>query len=155
LGLSAGEIAPACAAMRDAASGRARELDGFLVQEMISDGIEMILGFVRDAQLGPAVLVGLGGIAAELIGDTAIRLLPIARRDAAAMLEELKSAPLLSGYRGAPPRDRAALIDSILAFAGMAELLGDRLLEAEINPLFVLAEGKGVRAADGLVMLRG
>ena len=139
--------------MRDAASALERE--GFLVQETITDGIEMILGFFRDAQLGPAVLVGLGGMAAELIGDTAIRLLPIARGDAASMLDELKSAPLLSGYRGAPPRDRAGLINAILAFAGMAELLGDRLIEAEINPLFVLAEGKGVRAADGLVMLRG
>ena len=70
------------------------------------------------------------------------------------MLDELKSAPLLAGYRGAPPRDRAALIDAILAFARMAETLGDRLAEAEVNPLFVLADGKGVRAADGLVVLR-
>jgi len=140
--------------MRDAASARGFAVEGFLVEEMITDGIEMILGFFRDAQLGPAVLIGLGGIAAELVGDTAIRLLPIARGDAAAMLDELKSAPLLAGYRGAPPRDRAALIDAILAFARMAETLGDRLAEAEVNPLFVLAEGKGVRAADGLVVLR-
>ena len=100
------------------------------------------------------MLIGFGGIAAELLGDTALRLLPIAPRDAAAMVEELKSAPLLAGYRGVPKRDRAALIDAILAFAEMAEALGDRLIEAEINPLFVLHDGNGVRAADGLIVLR-
>ncbi|HXS40773.1 MAG TPA: acetate--CoA ligase family protein [Stellaceae bacterium] len=154
LGLAPGEIAPACAAMRAAAAARGLDLEGFLVEEQIAGGIEMILGLQRDPQLGPAVLIGFGGIAAELLGDTALRLLPIAPRDAAAMVEELKSAPLLAGYRGVPKRDRAALIDAILAFAEMAEALGDRLIEAEINPLFVLHDGNGVRAADGLIVLR-
>ena len=154
LGLAPGEIAPACAAMRAAAAARGLDLEGFLVEEQIAGGIEMILGLQRDPRLGPAVLIGFGGIAAELLGDTALRLLPIAPRDAAAMVEELKSAPLLAGYRGVPKRDRAALVDAILAFAEMAEALGDRLIEAEINPLFVLHDGNGVRAADGLIVLR-
>ena len=154
LGLAPGEIAPACAAMRAAAAARGLDLEGFLVEEQIAGGIEMILGLQRDPRLGPAVLIGFGGIAAELLGDTALRLLPIAPRDAAAMVEELKSAPLLAGYRGVPKRDRAALIDAILAFAEMAEALGDRLIEAEINPLFVLHDGNGVRAADGVIVLR-
>ena len=69
------------------------------------------------------------------------------------MVAELKAARLLAGYRGAPAHDVAALVEAILAFAAMAETLGDRLVEAEINPLFVLPEGQGVRAADGLVVL--
>jgi acyl-CoA synthetase (NDP forming) len=127
--------------------------DGFLVQEMIADGVEMILGFTRDPQLGPTVLVGMGGVTAELVGDTSIRLLPIGRADAEEMIGELKTARLLTGYRGATKSDVAALADAIVSFARMAEALGSRLVEAEVNPLFVLAEGKGVRAADGLAVL--
>jgi acetate---CoA ligase (ADP-forming) len=154
LGLVADEIGAACAAMQAALAAQGLAAERFLVQEMITGGIEIILGFHRDPSLGPAVLVGLGGIATELFNDTAVRVLPISRSDAAAMLAELRSAPLLKAYRGAPPRDIDALIDAILAFAIMAETLGERLVEAEINPLFVLAEGDGVRAGDGLVVLR-
>jgi hypothetical protein len=96
----------------------------------------------------------MGGVTAELVGDTSVRLLPIGRDDAEAMIGELKTARLLTGYRGAPKRDVAALADAIVAFARMAEALDGRLVEAEINPLFVLAEGEGVRAADGLAVIR-
>jgi acyl-CoA synthetase (NDP forming) len=154
VGVAADDVPAACAEMRAAIAARGLKGEGFLVQELISDSVEVILGFRRDPQLGPAVLVGLGGVAAELFDDTALRLLPIARRDAKAMVGELKTAPLLTGYRGAPARDVAALVDAILAFARMGETLGDRLVEAEINPLFVLTDGKGVLAADGLVVLR-
>jgi acyl-CoA synthetase (NDP forming) len=154
LSVAPDEVRNACAEMSAAVASRGLSNEGFLVQELITDGVEMILGLHRDPQLGLAVLVGLGGTAAELFDDTAIRLLPITRRDAAAMVDELKAARLLTGYRGAPPRDIAALIDAIVAFAQMGAALGERLMEAEINPLFVLAEGKGVRAADGLAVLR-
>jgi acyl-CoA synthetase (NDP forming) len=117
----------------------------------VRGGVEMILGFHRDPQLGPAVLLGLGGVTAELFEDVSIRLLPIGRSDAEAMVGELKARKLLAGFRGAPPADVPALVDAVLAFAGLAESLGARLVEAEINPLFVLP--KGVRAADGLVVL--
>jgi acyl-CoA synthetase (NDP forming) len=130
------------------------EPDGLLVQEMVSGGLEMILGLVRDPQLGPAILVGMGGTAAELVGDTAVRLLPLVRGDAQAMIAELRTASMLDGYRGAPPRDVPALTAAIEAFAHMSDTLGDRLLEAEINPLFVLPAGQGVKAADGLAVLK-
>ncbi len=155
LGLTANEVPEACAGMLArlrAADAPAPE--GFLVQERVRGGIEMILGFHRDPQLGPVLLVGAGGVAAELFQDTALRLLPIARADAEAMLEELKAIRLLRGWRGAPPADMAALVDAIMAFARMAATAGDRLIEAEINPLFVLPEGQGVRAVDGLAVLR-
>jgi acyl-CoA synthetase (NDP forming) len=130
------------------------EPDGLLVQELVGGGLETILGFIRDPSLGLAILLGMGGVTAELVGDTAVRLLPLTVGDAEAMIQELKTGKLLSGYRGAPPRDVPALIAAIHAFAAMAETLGDRLREAEINPLFVMPEGQGVKAADGLAVLK-
>lgn len=155
VGLTANKIGDACAAMlkRLKAAG-APEPEGFLVQERVRGGVEMILGFHRDPQLGPLILLGSGGVAAELFQDTALRLLPIARSDAEAMVEELRAARLLRGYRGAAPSDVPALVDAVVAFAAMAAAAGDRLVEAEINPLFVLPEGEGVRAVDGLAVLR-
>jgi hypothetical protein len=93
-------------------------------------------------------------VAAELFQDTTLRLLPISRSDAEAMVEELKAARLLQGYRGAPPADVPALVEAVMAFAAMAGAAGERLLEAEINPLFVLPRGQGARAVDGLAVLR-
>ncbi len=155
VGVAADEVARCAAAMlSDVRGATGVEPEGILVQEMVAGGLELILGFVRDAQLGPAILLGLGGIGAELVGDTAVRLLPIDESDAREMIAGLKSAPLLDGYRGQPVRDKSALVDAIVAFARMAEALGERLAEAEINPLFVLEEGKGVVAADGLAVLR-
>jgi acetate---CoA ligase (ADP-forming) len=135
-------------------SRTSHNVDGFLVQELIKDGVELILGFHRDPQLGPAILLGMGGIAAELFKDTAIRLPPLRLRDADDMINELQSAPLLRGFRGRPSSDVGALANAILAFSDMISTLGERLIEAEINPLFVLPRGRGVCAADGLVVLR-
>jgi acyl-CoA synthetase (NDP forming) len=130
-------------------------VEGFLVQELVTGGVEMILGFRRDPQLGPFILLGLGGVATEVYQDTAIRLLPFDRSDAERMVDELKAAVLLKGFRGRPRADIAALVDAIMSFAAMASSAGDRLSEAEINPLFVFPEGQGVCAADGLVVLNG
>ena len=154
VGVAPGEVAAVCGEMQARVLGAGLAApDGFLVQELVTGGVEMILGLVRDPQLGPAILLGMGGVAAELVGDTSLRLLPLTRADAVDMIAELKTARLLDGYRGAPRRDVAALIDAVLAFADMAETLGERLLEAEINPLFVLSHGAGVRAADGLAVV--
>jgi acyl-CoA synthetase (NDP forming) len=128
----------------------------FLVQQMVDGGVEMILGLSRDA-LGMAILIGMGGVTAELFQDTALRLLPeaggLSRQEVLSMLHELKTWPLLNGYRGRPVADVEALIDAVVAFSRMAAQLKDRLLEAEINPIFVLPQGRGVMAADGVVML--
>ena len=87
-----------------------------------------------------------------------MRLLPtaggLARADALSMAHELKSWPLLDGFRGRPKADVEALVDAIVAFSDMAAHLGERLVEAEINPVFVLPQGEGVRAADGIAVLR-
>jgi acyl-CoA synthetase (NDP forming) len=128
----------------------------FLVQEMVAGGTELILGMYRDA-LGTAVLLGMGGVTAELVKDTTMRLLPpqggLDREEALSMVHDLITWPLLDGFRGRPKADVEALVSTIVAFSLMAAKLGERLIEAEINPVFVLPAGQGVRAADGVVVL--
>jgi acyl-CoA synthetase (NDP forming) len=156
LGLAAEEIEAAGSEMLarvTAATGRAP--DGLLVQEQLAGGVEMILGLTRDPLLGTALLLGMGGVAAEVFGDTALRLLPLSRDDAEAMVAELRGAVLLRGHRGGPAMDVPALVQALLDFAAMGEALGARLVTAEVNPLFVLPQGQGVRAADALAVLAG
>jgi acyl-CoA synthetase (NDP forming) len=128
----------------------------YLVQERVS-GTELILGMHRDA-LGTAILLGTGGVGAELFRDTTLRLLPpqgsLGHDEALAMARGLILWPLLDGFRGRPRADLDALAAAIAAFSRMVAQLGERLVEAEINPLFVLPAGQGVRAADGVAVLR-
>ena len=128
----------------------------FLVQEMVTGGVELILGLKRDP-LGAALVLGMGGVTAELFNDTVLRLLPmqggLTHDEALSMARELKTWPLLDGFRGRPKADVGALVEAIVAFSEMAAQLGDRMIEAEINPLFVLPQGQGVRAADGVAVM--
>lgn len=125
--------------------------DGLLVQRRAPDGLELILGLRREGAFGTALLVGFGGVTAEIFGDNVLRMLPVGRADIIEMLTELRGAKLFTGHRGSPPVDMTALAETILAFARMGEALGPRLVEAEINPLF--AGPWGVLAADGVVVL--
>ncbi|MDB5957177.1 acetate--CoA ligase family protein [Ramlibacter sp.] len=157
--LAAEEVGLRLSAMADAVAAKAHvRPERFLVQEMVAGGTELILGMHRDA-LGTAILLGMGGVTAELFQDTTMRLLPpqggLSRADALSMAQELKTWPLLDGFRGRAKADVEALVSAIVAFSRMAAQLGDRLLEAEINPLFVLPAGQGVRAADGVAVLAG
>lgn len=129
-------------------------IDGFLIQELVKDGVEFILGYNRDPQLGPGILLGAGGVQTELYQDATMRLLPITREEVREMISELKCSALLKGFRGRPVADTDALIEAVLTFADMVSALDARLQEAEINPVFVLPKGKGVRAGDALVVLR-
>jgi acetate---CoA ligase (ADP-forming) len=151
-------VAARLAAMADEVESKAQVRPvRFLVQEMVAGGTELILGLHRDP-LGTAILLGMGGITAELFKDTTLRLLPpqggLSRDEALAMARELKSWPLLDGFRGRPKADVDALVDAIVAFSHLAAQLGERLVEAEINPVFVLPQGRGVRAADGVAVVR-
>lgn len=155
VGVKLDEVKRRCETMCAAVRAKSpHPVEGILVQELIEDGVEVILGFHRDPQLGPAVLLGMGGIATELFNDTAIRLLPVGTTEADEMVNELKVAKLLRGFRGRPKGDIGALASAIANFSDMILTLGERLVAAEINPLFVLPEGRGVRAADGVVILR-
>jgi acetate---CoA ligase (ADP-forming) len=142
--------------MADVETATGRRPQRFLVQEMVSGGTELILGMHRDP-LGTAILLGMGGVAAELFKDTTMRLLPprggLSREEVLSMLHDLIAWPLLDGFRGKPKADVDALVSAVVAFSEMAAQLGERLIEAEINPVFVLPAGKGVRAADGVVVL--
>ncbi|CAE6701837.1 Trans-feruloyl-CoA synthase FCS1 [Paraburkholderia domus] len=157
VGLNVDQIGSRLNRMRDdVQTATGVSANAFLVQEMVSGGTELILGLHRDP-LGTALLLGMGGVTAELFKDTTMRLLspesPLAREEALAMIHELKTWPLLDGFRGRPRADVDALVDAIVSFSRMAVQLGDRIVEAEINPLFVLPVGQGVRAADGVAVL--
>ncbi|ONO21277.1 6-carboxyhexanoate--CoA ligase [Burkholderia cenocepacia] len=157
VGLGADGIGARLARMRcDVETAAGFAPDAFLVQEMVSGGVEMIVGLHRDP-LGTAILLGMGGVTAEILNDTVLRMLPtdapLSLRDAGDMIRELRTWPLLDGYRGRPKADVDALAAALVAFSRMALQLGERLVEAEINPLFVLDAGQGVRAADGVAVI--
>ena len=143
---------------KDVFEHTAQKPEAYLVQERVKGGLELILGMHKDP-LGTAILLGLGGLTAELLKDTTMKLLPkrggLSPEDALEMVSTLKSWPLLNGYRGRPLLDVEALVNAIVAFSEMAQGLNEQLLEAEINPLFVLPKGQGVVAADGVVVLNG
>lgn len=157
VGLAADEIGARLTRMRcDVETAAGFAPDAFLVQEMVSGGVEMIVGLHRDP-LGTAILLGMGGVTAEILNDTVLRMLPtdapLSLRDAGDMIRELRTWPLLDGYRGRSKADADALAAALVAFSRMALQLGERLVEAEINPLFVLDAGRGVRAADGVAVI--
>jgi acyl-CoA synthetase (NDP forming) len=118
---------------------------GVLVQEMAGPGIEMLVGALDDPAFGPVVACGFGGTNAELFADTAFRIAPLTDLDAASMLKHLRCAPLLSGYRGVPASDAAALQDAVLRMSALVTAMPE-IREIEINPLRVFASG--VRALD-------
>ena len=115
-------------------------LDGFLVQEMVS-GIEAIIGARGDPLYGPLLLVGAGGVLVELAKDAALRLLPVTRQDVSAMIDGLKLNKLLTGFRGRPAADRAALESTVLALAQFFLDHRARIEDIEINPLMVRPQG--------------
>jgi acetyl-CoA synthetase len=127
----------------------------YLIEKMV-DGVvaELIVGVARDEQFGPFLLVGGGGILVELMKDSASLLLPTTRDQVLHALGQLKCAPLFSGFRGAPPADLNAAADVILAVAGMVEDDPSSIIELDINPLMLLAEGQGVVAVDALISLK-
>ncbi|WP_235986382.1 acetate--CoA ligase family protein [Paracoccus aerius] len=154
IGVSPEDVEACCADMLTRVQAiSSAKIDGFLVQELVQGGVELILGYNRDPQLGSYILLGAGGVTTELYQDVALRLLPLDRTEAKDMIDSLKCSALLNGFRGKPLADTDALADAILSFADMVEALDGRLQEAEINPVFVLPEGQGVRAGDGLVVL--
>jgi len=123
--------------------------DGVLIQRMSRKGVELILGSRRDPQFGPMILVGTGGVQAELWRDVALDLAPVSPARAEAMLRSLKGFPLLDGFRGAPKADLAAVAAAVSAFSVLAAAADARIEEAEVNPL--IAGEWGCLAVDGLV----
>jgi acetate---CoA ligase (ADP-forming) len=127
-------------------------IDGVLVQPMQRGLLEAIVGYRRDPEIGPVVLVGLGGIAAEVRKSTAVRVAPVAAETAQEMIEEIADFALLRGFRNLPRGDLDALATSVQAMSRLAQLEGRLVLEAEVNPLIVKRSGEGAVAVDGLVV---
>ncbi|HTE14219.1 MAG TPA: acetate--CoA ligase family protein, partial [Burkholderiales bacterium] len=130
-------------------------LNGVLVQEMVSGGVEVIVGVNYDPQLGPTLVFGSGGVMVEVYKDVAMRHCPITPTEAHEMIAEVKGAKLLHGFRGKPACDIDALADVLVKVSHLAVNLNGQLAELDINPLLVLPEGQGVKAVDALVALKG
>jgi acetate---CoA ligase (ADP-forming) len=124
-------------------------IDGILVQEMITDGIEFILGMTYDPQFGPLIVCGAGGVMVEVFKDAAVLLPPFGRQDVTAALDGLKIKKLLDGFRGAPPRDVDALVECFQRFAAFVMATEGVFAAIDLNPVFVCA--RGVRIADALM----
>lgn len=122
-----------------------------LVEEMVPGGVEALVG-TTDSPLGRVLTVGVGGVLTELVADVALRLLPVDRRDVEEMLDETRMARLLAGVRGQGPADRTALVDTVLAVAEVAAGLPPGA-ELDLNPVTVLARGRGARVLDAALVL--
>src|SRR3989454_375839 len=131
---------------------RGAALEGFLVQEFVTGGTEVILGMTRDTVYGPCLVFGLGGIYVEYLKDVAFGLPPLTDRDAMRMIESIRTYPLLKGVRGESARDVKALQDALLRLAQLVSD-SDQVQEIDLNPLLVLLEGKGYRAVDARIVL--
>ncbi|HKC83189.1 MAG TPA: acetate--CoA ligase family protein, partial [bacterium] len=146
--------AEVAAAARDMAaalfpSAAGARLEGFVVQETVTGIAEVIVGARGDPQLGPVVLVGLGGIAVEILKDVALASAPVSAERARAMLDSLVAAPLFTGARGRPPLDVDAVVEAVVRVSWLAADLGARLVDLEVNPLIVARAGAGAVAVDG------
>ena len=128
-------------------------IEGILVQEMKKGRAELILGYKRDPQVGPVIVLGVGGTSAEIYRDYCVRIAPVSLDEAHEMIGEVKGLATIRGYRGQPKGDLDALAQAICAFSALPAIAGRTVNEAEINPLIVGAAGEGVAAVDGLVVL--
>lgn len=128
------------------------EIWGALVQEMVPQGKEVIIGINRDPQFGPLLLFGLGGIYVEALKDVSFRIAPIAGWEAEEMITEIRAYPLLRGFRGEKPSDLKAIAECILRVSQLAVDFPE-IVELDINPLMVNEEGKGAVAIDMRLVL--
>jgi acyl-CoA synthetase (NDP forming) len=137
---SADAVREAITAMAAAPKIKAAKIDGWLIEEMVPAGQEMVIGGLRDPQFGPLVMAGLGGIFVEVLADVSFRICPITRLDAEEMIDELKGAAILKGARGRKAASREAIVEVLLKVGGENGLLmqhADDIGEADINPLIV------------------
>ena len=141
LGLrGAGAVARAARELRSSLRADGHDLDGFVVQEMAPQGVEMLVGVVSDPQLGPVVACGAGGTALELLGDVQVRLAPVAPIEATGMIRALRTFPLLDGFRGAPRADVPALEDIVVRIGWLAANHPE-IAELDLNPVVVAPTG--------------
>jgi acyl-CoA synthetase (NDP forming) len=125
---------------------------GVLVQPMAPPGREIILGVKRDPTFGPLLMVGLGGVAVEVLKDVALAPVPLGSREARELLARLKSAALLDAHRGAPPADIDALVELMVRLSQFAADHAETIAEIDLNPVLVHERGKGASVVDALIV---
>jgi acyl-CoA synthetase (NDP forming) len=151
LDLAPGEVTDAARAIAERVTALGEPLEGFVVQDMIPAGVEMLVGSAADPVFGPVVAVGAGGVTVELTRDVQVGVAPITELQADAMIRSLATFPLLDGFRGAPPADVPALVDVLLRVSAMADAHPE-IVEMDCNPVIVLERGAVV--VDARVRVR-
>ena len=126
------------------------KIEGVSVQKMARSGVEVIIGMSKDAQFGPVLMFGLGGVLVEILKDVSFRIVPLVKRDAREMIREIKGYPLLEGYRGSEPVDVANLEELILNVSSFVEQYPE-VEELDLNPIFAYSDG--AVAVDARVIL--
>ena len=126
------------------------QIQGIAVQPMAPDGTEVIIGMTTDAQFGPVMMFGLGGIMVEVMKDVTFRVVPLAERDVTQMIDEIKGKAILEGVRGQPPGDKAAIAQAILRVSEFVEANPD-VQELDLNPVLVYPDG--IIAVDARIVL--
>jgi acetate---CoA ligase (ADP-forming) len=129
-------------------------IDGVLVQRMAPKGHELVVGMVNDPTFGPIMMLGFGGTTVELFGDVVHAPAPLDEAEATRMILSLKSARLLTGFRGARPIDLAPLASLVASLSRAALTLQDQVREFELNPIIVHADGSGLTVADALLLMK-
>jgi len=129
-------------------------IEGLLVQKMAPRGVEVLVGVSQDAQFGPVVAFGSGGILVEMLEDVSLRLPPLSAWEAEQMLAETRVWKLLQGYRQYPPADIACLVGLLVRVARLAVEQHARLVSLDLNPVFVLPACQGVYLVDARVVVR-
>jgi acetyltransferase len=130
--------------------GRIHEMDGVMIQKMVTEGIETIVGVSNDPSFGHLIMFGMGGVNAELLNDVAFRLNPLTELDVQELIGSVKMSKLFDGYRGMPPSDKPALKDLLLRLSTMVEH-NPQIAELDFNPVKVLPAGQGYWVVDARI----
>lgn len=152
--LSETDVREAWSRMMETIGQRAPDakINGVVIQEMVTGGVEVLIGMTKDPQFGPVIVFGLGGIFVELMRDITLRMLPLTRKDAVAMIEELRGKKVFSGIRGRPPVNKELLIDTILQVSRLVSDYRDEIDEIDINPLVIRPGDDECIALDALIV---
>jgi acyl-CoA synthetase (NDP forming) len=147
------DVENAISRMAEAANKLGAAVEGFLVEEMVPKGVELVVGGFRDPSFGPLVMVGLGGVFVEVFKDISFRICPITRLDAEEMVDELMCKPILEGARGNTAIDKEALYNLLLQVGSESGMMQNKIGIAELDLNPVIASNKGIVAVDARIRL--
>ena len=126
---------------------------GVLVQEMVGGGHEVLIGMTEDANFGPLIVFGMGGVLVELLDDVAFRIHPLTDTEARSMILSIRTSRLLQGYRNLPLGDLEGLEEALLRVSALINLVPE-MVELDLNPVKVLSPGEGVRPVDARIRVK-